>query len=118
MGASNTYAGNLDNQIVIERVYEEIPFTVTIQANGILNGATISGIAGLDPISGRIMFDVTSLEAVGMHEQIVGYIKGQDGQRGLDACTLWQSRMFDQKLCYEATANAGSKVIVVYELSR
>lgn len=118
--AEDYSVGTLENDIQIARVYESVPFTVTINKSmtdsQLLIGGVMSGNAELDPFTGRIHLFISSIHAVGQHQDISGWVIHSDGKRGIPACTHWQTRMFeDEKLCYEAELRSTSVKVVYHQ---
>ncbi len=112
----------LEETVEIERVYEvhDVRFKIvttgaadTFLVNGIINGE-----AGLDAVTGRMMVNIKSLDKAGMSMKAVGYVESSDKEKGIPACTLWQTRMFEEsKLCYTAKVDAGGTFKIVLSIS-
>lgn len=104
--------------VSIERVYEvrDIDFTITkAETNDtFLEDGVISGIVGLDAVTGRLIIEINQLSKAGMSMQAVGYVEDDDKQKGVAGCTLWQTRMFEEsKLCYAAEIKKGKELKVI-----
>ena len=124
LNASQVFAENkvftavVEETVTIERVYEvhEISFNILTaeEKDSFLVGGSIRGEAGLDAITGRVIVNIDELNKAGMSMQAVGYVESEDKQKGIPACTLWQTRMFEEsKLCYAAEVAAGQSYKIV-----
>jgi hypothetical protein len=116
--APKVFKAVLNEDVSIERVYEvrDIKFTITeaLSNDQFLKDGMISGVVGLDAVSGRLIIEVNNLHKSGMAMQAVGYVESDDKEKGIPGCTLWQTRMFeDTKLCYAAKAVKGQEVKIV-----
>lgn len=110
----------VDEDVSIERVYEErdISFTITEakSEDDFFTSGSVKGIAGLDPISGRMIVEINALSKSGMAMQAVGYVEDIDKEKGIDACIEWQSRMFEEtELCYAAKVEQGRQMTVILD---
>ena len=111
----------VNESVQIERLYEvrDISFTIlkAITNDTFLENGIVKGQVGLDPISGRMIVEITELSKAGMSMEAVGYIENTDNEKGIAACTLWQTRMFeDSKLCYEAEVLQGQEFKIVLSI--
>ncbi len=116
--APKVFQAEVDEDVRIERVYEvlDISFTIleTSEADSFLQGGKIKGATGLDAVTGRMIVEINELSKAGMAMEAVGYIEGEDKQKGIDACTLWQTRMFEEsKLCYAAEVLKGTQFKII-----
>lgn len=110
----------VDEDVSLERVYEErdISFTIldTKSGDDFFTNGSVKGIAGLDPISGRMIVEINALSKSGMAMRAVGFVEDMDQEEGIDACTEWQSRMFEEtKLCYAAKVEQGRQMTVILD---
>lgn len=120
--APKVFTAQVIETVSLERLYEvrDISFLIlkTESDNTFLEGGIIKGDVGLDAVTGRIMVEINELSKAGMSMKAVGYVEDKDKEKGIDACTLWQTRMFEEsKLCYAAEVQQGRefKVIVSVE---
>lgn len=118
--APKVFTVTVDEDVSIERVYEErdISFTILEAKSGddFFTSGSVKGIAGLDPISGRMIVEINALSKSGMAMQAVGFVEDLDKEKGIDACTEWQSRMFEEtELCYAAKVEQGRQMTVILD---
>lgn len=111
----------VDEDVVIERLYEirEIHFTITKTSSedSFLESGTIKGEVGLDAITGRMIVEIMQLSKSGMAMTAAGYVEASDNEKGIPACTLWQTRMFEEeKLCYAGKISKGTEVKVILSI--
>ena len=109
------------NDVLLERQYEsrtiELRVNKTSADDHFLNESVIRGEAGFDAITGRMIIELDQLTKSGMPMKIMGFVVDKDQERGVDACTLWQTRMFENtKLCYAAEVRQGIEVKVVVSI--
>lgn len=109
------------NDVLLERQYEsktiELTVNKTSEDDQFLNESVISGEAGFDAITGRMIIELDQLTKSGMPMKIVGFVVDKDQEKGVDACTLWQTRMFENaKLCYAAEIRQGYEVKVILSM--
>jgi len=109
------------NDVLLERVYEskavELLVTRTSAEDHYLNDSVLSGEAGFDAITGRMIIELNQLTKSGMPMKIVGFVLDKDQEKGLAACTEWQTRMFENsKLCYSAEIRQGQEVKAVVSI--
>lgn len=116
--APKVFTAQVNETVILERLYEirDIEFTI-IKAetdDSFLVGGMIKGAVGLDAVTGRVIVEINEITKAGMAMKAVGYVEDKDQQKGIDACTLWQTRMFeDAKLCYAAEVQQGREFKIV-----
>lgn len=118
---SKTFQATIDNDVLLERLYEskEIQLTVTQTSDGdqFLNNSVLTGEAGFDAVTGRIIIELDQLSKSGIPMKVVGFVVDKDQEKGIDACIEWQTRMFENtKLCYAAEVRQGHQVRVVLSI--
>lgn len=116
--APKVFTAQVNESVILERLYEirDIHFTITKAEtdDSFLVGGTITGAAGLDAVTGRVIVEINELSKAGMAMKAVGYVEDADKEKGINACTLWQTRMFeDAKLCYAAEVPQGKEYKIV-----
>jgi len=120
VAAPKIFTVTVDEEVLIERVYEERDISFTIvnahTDDSFFVTGSVKGVVGLDPVTGRIMVDIISLNKSGMGMKAVGFVEDKDGRKGIDACTLWQTRMFEEaELCYTAKVEKGKQLTIVLD---
>ena len=116
--APKVFNAVVDEDVILERVYEvrDISFTILSAESddAFFESGVIRGVAGLDAVSGRMIIEISELSKSGMAMEAVGYVEDQDAAQGIPACTLWQTRMFEEsKLCYAAEVKKGREFKIV-----
>jgi hypothetical protein len=119
--APKVFTAVVDEDVVLERLYEvrEISFTIleAESEDDFLESGTIQGEAGLDAITGRMIVEVNQLSMSGMSMTAAGYVEAPDDEKGIPACTLWQTRMFEEdKLCYAGKVPKGSEFKIILSI--
>lgn len=119
--APKVFRAQVNETVILERLYEvrDISFTILkAESNDtFLEDGIIEGVVGLDAVSGRMIVEINSLSKAGMAMKAVGYVEDADNQKGIDACTLWQTRMFEEsKLCYAAQVDQGKEFKIVLSI--
>jgi len=120
--APKVFTAQVNETVILERLYEVRDISLTILKaetdDSFLEQGIIKGEVGLDAVSGRMIVEVNSLTKAGMAMKVVGYVEDEDKEKGINACTLWQTRMFEEsKLCYAAEVKQGKqfKVVITVE---
>ena len=119
--APKVFTARFDSDTILERLYEakEVSLTITEtgEDNKFLEKATVRGFASIDAVSGRLFVELNELVQAGMPMEVVGYVLGSDNEQGIDACSQWQTRMFeDSKLCYAAEVFEDREVQIVVSI--
>lgn len=118
---NKVFTARFDNDTVLERLYEAKEVSLTITESGendkFLEKATVRGLASIDAVNGRLIVELNELVQAGMPMEVVGYVVGPDKEQGVDACSQWQTRMFeDSKLCYAAEVLEDREVQIVVSI--
>lgn len=116
--AAKVFTAVVNEDVELERLYEvrDISFTITSADSGdtMFVDGTIKGQVGLDAISGRMIVELSQLSKTGLAMTVAGYVEANDNQKGIPACTSWQTRMFEEeKLCYAGKISKGTQVKVI-----
>ena len=119
--APKVFTAVVNENVNIERVYEVRDINLTISeaetTDSFLEDGVISGVIGLDAVTGRLIVEINQLSKAGMSMQAVGYVESEDKEKGIAGCTLWQTRMFEEsKLCYAAEVLKGKELKVILSI--